>query len=145
VAKDSRADRLTDRKSDPGNDTPAALLLGREILSVNADAREVTLRYVARDEFANRHGTVQGGFLAAMLDSASGMALMVGLPPNMTAVTTRLDVSFLKPAALGPLLATARVLQQDVRTANVEARLTDENSVVLATANADLRIVPRRR
>src|ERR1700722_15886164 len=111
---------MTDSKHLLTQMTPAAQLLSREVLSVDDKTGEVTLRFVAKPEFANRHGTVQGGFLAAMLDSATGMAVMLSLPPDMTAVTTRLDVSYLKPARTGPLNATSRVIASDARTANVE-------------------------
>jgi acyl-coenzyme A thioesterase PaaI-like protein len=67
---------------------PAAHLLGREIVSVDTLAGEVKLRFTAKEEFANRHGTVQGGMLAAMLDSATGNAVMAKLPSHLTAVTT---------------------------------------------------------
>ena len=75
---------------------PAAQLLGREIVSVDPLSGEVKLRFTAKTEFANRHGTVQGGMLAAMLDSATGNAIMARLPSHLTAVTTRLDTRFLK-------------------------------------------------
>jgi acyl-coenzyme A thioesterase PaaI-like protein len=74
---------------------PAAHLLGREIVSADRNSGEVKLRFTAKKEFANRHGTVQGGMLAAMLDSATGNAVMVRLPSHLTAVTTRLDTQFL--------------------------------------------------
>jgi len=122
---------------------PAARLLGREIVSVDAQSGEVTLRFMARDDFANRHGTVQGGMLAAMLDSATGNAVMATLPPHLTALTTRLDTQFLKPAALGPITATARLVKHDERSAEVEAKLTDSNGIVVATARAELRIRTR--
>jgi len=124
--------------------TPAARLLGREILSSDAATGEVKLRFIAKPEFANRHGTVQGGFLAAMLDSAAGMAVMLSLPPEQTAVTTRLDVSYLKPASIGPLHATSRIVRRDARSADVEASLTNESGLVVATAKAELRIVVRK-
>jgi uncharacterized protein (TIGR00369 family) len=133
------------RLSDPAQNTPAGQLLGREVLSVDGETGEVTLRFVAKPEFANRHGTVQGGFLAAMLDSATGMAVMQRLPPDMTAVTTRLDVSYLKPASIGPLHAKSRIVRRDARSANVEAQLTNESGLVLATAKAELRILSRKR
>ena len=135
---------MSDPSSHQVQDTPAARLLSREVLSVDAETGEVTLRFVAKPEFANRHGTVQGGFLAAMLDSATGMAVMLSLPPDMTAVTTRLDVSYLKPASIGPLRATSRVVRRDARSADVEAHLMDDAGVVLATANAELRIRSKR-
>ena len=55
---------------------PAAVLLGCEVISVDAKSGEVQLRFLADRQFANRHGTVQGGMLAAMLDSATGNAVM---------------------------------------------------------------------
>src|SRR3954463_15619759 len=123
---------------------PAAHLLGREIVSVNPHSGEVKLRFTASKEFANRHGTVQGGMLAAMLDSATGNAVMAMLPLHLTAVTTRLDTRFLKPAALGPITATARLVRQDERTAEVQAELTDSKAVVVATARAELRVLTRK-
>src|ERR1700678_4093004 len=117
---------MTDREHLLTQTTPAAQLLSREVLSVDDETGEVKLRFVAKPEFANRHGTVQGGFLAAMLDSAAGMAVMLSLPPEQTAVTTRLDVSYLKPASIGPLHATSRIIRCDARSADVTAQLMDE-------------------
>jgi uncharacterized protein (TIGR00369 family) len=123
---------------------PAARLLGREIVSVDPQSGEVTLRFMAREEFANRHGTVQGGMLAALLDSATGNAVMARLPSHLTAVTARLDTQFLKPAALGPITATARLIQQNERTAEVQAEITDSEGRVVATARAELRVRERK-
>src|SRR6202166_702634 len=119
---------------------PAAHLLGREIVSVDPQSGEVTLRVTARPQFANRHGTVQGGMLSAMLDSATGNAVMASLPPELTAVTTRLDTTFVKPAALGPLTATARLVTQDERSALAEGELIDGSGQVVARARAELRV-----
>jgi uncharacterized protein (TIGR00369 family) len=123
---------------------PAAHLLGREIVSADRNSGEVKLRFTAKREFANRHGTVQGGMLAAMLDSATGNAVMARLPPHLTAVTTRLDTQFLRPAALGPITASARLVRQDDRSAEVTAELTDEKGQVVATARAELRVRERK-
>ena len=123
---------------------PAAHLLGREIVSADPRSGEVKLRFTARDEFANRHGTVQGGMLAAMLDSATGNAVMAKLPPHLTAVTIRLDTQFLKPAALGPIIATARLIHQDDRFAEVTAELANEEGLIVATARAELRVRARQ-
>jgi uncharacterized protein (TIGR00369 family) len=123
---------------------PAAQLLGREIVSVDPASGEVKLRFTARHEFANRHGTVQGGMLAAMLDSATGNAVMAKLPSHLTAVTIRLDTQFLKPAVMGTIVATARLVRQDERSAEVMAELTDSEGKVVATARAELRVRERK-
>ena len=123
--------------------SPAAVLLRREIISVDAKSGEVKLRFLADQQFANRHGTVQGGMLAAMLDSATGNAVIAMLPSDRTAVTTRLDTTFVKPAALGSLTAIARLVEQDERSASAEAELFDNSGQIVARARAELRIRER--
>jgi uncharacterized protein (TIGR00369 family) len=125
--------------------SPAAVLLGREILSVDTESGEVRLRFLADRQFSNRHGTVQGGMLAAMLDSATGNAVIAKLPSDRTAVTTRLDTTFVKPAALGPLTAIARLVALDDRSASAEAELVDGSGQVVARARAELRVRERSR
>ena len=124
--------------------TPAARLLGREIISMDEVAGAITSRFVARPEFLNRHGTVQGGFVSAMLDSAAGIALIATLPGSQTAVTTRLDTRFVQPAPAGELTAKAKVVSRDGKAADVEATLEDPAGTILATATATMRIVTRR-
>jgi uncharacterized protein (TIGR00369 family) len=105
----------------------------------------VRLRFLADRQFSNRHGTVQGGMLAALLDSATGNAVIANLPSDRTAVTTRLDTTFVKAAALGPLTATARLVKLDDRSASAEAELVDGSGQVVARARAELRIRERNR
>ena len=50
---------------------PAGKLLGRELVEVDQVKGGAVLRFRAPPEFLNRHGTVQGGMLCAMLDSSS--------------------------------------------------------------------------
>ncbi|HJY36702.1 MAG TPA: PaaI family thioesterase, partial [Steroidobacteraceae bacterium] len=80
---------------------PAAQMLGREIVEIDQVKGGAVLRFRGQPEFLNRHGTVQGGLLCAMLDSATSLALYAVLPAETTALTANLNVSFLKPAKLG--------------------------------------------
>jgi uncharacterized protein (TIGR00369 family) len=80
-----------------------------------------------------------------MLDSATGNAIMARLPPHLTAVTIRLDTQFLKPAALGIITATARLIRLDERSAEVQAELSDSEGRVVATARAELRVRERKK
>jgi uncharacterized protein (TIGR00369 family) len=120
---------------------PGAALLSREIISVDRAAGEGALRYVARPDFTNRHGAVQGGFLAAMLDSATGATLVACLEADETAVTRSLTVEFLRPAMPGVLHAKTRVLSRAGAGAEVAGELVDDNGVTVATAVAVLRIL----
>ena len=123
---------------------PAARLLGREVIEFDRERGGAKLRFTAQPEFLNRHGTVQGGLLAAMLDSATALALYSVLSPELTAVTTQLNVSFVRPAKQGALLATSRVDSRVDRDARVSAELHDLDGTLIANAVATLRIVKRR-
>jgi len=131
-------------QSPPDQRTPIADLLGRHLLHFDPESGKASLEFLARPEFANRHGTVQGGILAAMLDSASGATLMASLPPELTAVTVQLNTTFLKPAPIGPLFATARLLAKDDHSAEVEAEIVAPDGVVVARATARWRILRRK-
>lgn len=122
---------------------PAARLLGREVVSVNTEEGGATVRYTARPEFLNRHGTVQGGFLAAMLDSATALGLYGVLPPEQTAVTVNLNVTYVRPGKVGTFTAQSRLLKRDARFAEVSAELLDAEGGLVASAIAKLRIIRR--
>ena len=123
---------------------PAAQLLGREVLRIDENGT-AHLRFFARPEFANRHGTVQGGLVSAMLDSATMTPLLAQLPPDFIALTKKLETEFLKPAPLGELHAKSWILSRDERGATTRGELSDPNGIVVAVATAHLRILPRSR
>jgi uncharacterized protein (TIGR00369 family) len=125
------------------NMPPGAQLLGREWIGYDESGHAV-IRFQAQPAFANRHGTVQGGFLAAMLDSATGVCALAELSPDLTVVTKSLDTRFLKPAAVGPIAARARVVEQTERDMVVQAELIDAEGITVADATARLRILAKR-
>lgn len=120
---------------------PGAQLLGREWLGFDETGQTVLIRFQAQPAFTNRHGTVQGGFLAAMLDSATGICALAALSADLTAVTRSLDTRFLKPAAVGPITARARVIERTDREVVVQAALVDDKGVTVAEATARLRVL----
>lgn len=124
--------------------TPGARLVGREVLEVDSSTGVVRLAFVARPEFANRHGTVSGGFLAAMLDSATAAPILAFLAEDLTVVTTDLRVSFERPAPLGPLFGIGRVSERSDREIHSEGELSDPEGNAVARATATFRIVRRR-
>ena len=124
--------------------TPGAATLGREWVKFDPATGSATLRFHAMPEFANRHGTVQGGFLAAMLDSATGITLLATLPKELTAVTISLDTKFERPASVGILTIEARVTEKNDRDATVEAEIVSPDGTIVARGRAKLRIRKRR-
>ena len=121
--------------------TPAAIHLSRELLAVDAEKGEVRLAFATRPEFLNRHGSIQGGFLSAMLDSAAACAALSQLAEPLSVVTRSLQVSFLSPAFPGRLEATARVVERAGRDVKASATLQDAEARVVAQCEAWLRVV----
>ena len=75
----------------------------------------------------NPLGTVHGGVLATVLDSALGCAVQTKLPPGAGYTTLELKVNYVRPVttASGPLRCVGRVLHLGRRTATAEARIED--------------------
>lgn len=134
---------VTDVNEATANLPPGAQLLGREWLGFD-ERGQALIRFQAQPSFTNRHGTIQGGFLAAMLDSATGMAALATLAADLTVMTRSLDTRFLKPAGVGPITARARIVERADHDMVVEAELTDANGVTVADATARLRILAKK-
>jgi len=119
--------------------TPAAAaLLGWQALSI--EPGRVRVRFTAREEFYNPMGSVQGGFLAAMLDDAMGPALFTLLEVGPPAPTIEMKVNFLRPATAGTLIGEGRVVHLTRSIAFLEGTLSSEDDVLVATATATARL-----
>ena len=122
---------------------PCAQHLGWKLLQGAAD--HVRVGFEPRAEFKNPAGSIQGGFLAAMLDDCMGPAVWFASQGRSYSATITMNVSFLRAAALGPLVGEGRVLQLGKTIGFVEARLFDASEQLLAHATASVRLVPSER
>lgn len=84
----------------------------------------------------NPLGTVHGGYLASLLDSAVGTAVHAKLPAGKGYTTLELKVSYLRAVTkrVGQIYAEAHVTQLGRRAAFAEGRIVDEKGTVYATA-----------
>jgi uncharacterized protein (TIGR00369 family) len=82
----------------------------------------------------NPIGTVHGGVISAILDSAMGCSVHSLLPAGTGYTTLELKVNFLKPITIktGQLRAVGKVIHLGGRTALVEAQLIDGHNVIFA-------------
>ncbi len=123
---------------------PAAGHLGFRLVSVDSDRGEVEGTFHARPEFANMLGGVQGGFLAAMLDTTVSCAVLSVLPADQFAPTLQLNVSYLSPAPVGTLTGRGRVLRKGSSVAFLAGELHAPDGTVVTTATATVRILRAR-
>ncbi|WP_444931973.1 PaaI family thioesterase [Microbulbifer sp. SSSA002] len=82
-----------------------AKTLGFELISYSREAMEMKARFCAGESFLNPAGTIQGGFLCAMLDDVMGSALVFSLPVGQFAPTLELKAQFIRPAMIGSVEA----------------------------------------
>jgi uncharacterized protein (TIGR00369 family) len=115
---------------------PAAELLGWKLIEVDPDEGTIEVAFTATDQFLNPAGTVQGGFLAAMLDDTLGPALVATLGDGEWAPTTDLHVQFVKPAQPGELRGSGRIVRRGRDVAFLAGELRDSEGDLVATATA---------
>ena len=94
------------------------------------------------NEVYNPMGTVHGGYIATLLDSACGCALHSRLAAGQGYTTLELKVAFHKAitAATGTVRAEGTLLSLGRRVAFAEAKLTDDEGRLLASATSTLLI-----
>jgi len=119
----------------------AAKTLGWSLIQANPEQGEIEVSFEATDDFLNPAGTVQGGFLTAMLDDTMGPALAATLDPGLFAATLELKVSFLRPAEPGRLVGRGRVVHSGGTIAFLAGELLDDSGRVVAVGSATARIL----
>jgi uncharacterized protein (TIGR00369 family) len=124
--------------------SPSSRTLGMEILAMDGREGSARVRFQGRPEFVNPAGSVQGGFLSAMLDDVIGMMAMVKAGPKMLAATIDLHVQYLRPVRPGPVEVAARITEKGRAILFAEAELYDLRGKIAAKARASLALTPKR-
>ena len=88
----------------------------------------------------NPMGSVHGGYVATLLDSACGIAVHTALAAGQGFTTIELKVSYLRPLSQrsGRVRAEGTLVSLGGRVAFAEARLLDEAGRLCATASSTL-------
>ena len=101
-----------------------------------------------QQEHLNPMGTIHGGWIATVMDSALGSAVLTTLPPGHGYVTADLAVKYIKPLTMSVhrVRAEATVITRLERVATAKARLLGPDGTLFAEATAECRIFgPRLR
>lgn len=85
-------------------------------------------------KFYNPLGTVHGGWISAILDSAMGCAVHSTLAPGQSYTTTSMTINFVRPVldSTGKVRCEGIAVHGGSRLATSEARLWDEAGKLLA-------------
>ena len=115
---------------------PVAAVLGFNIDTVE---RGRIVFSVAHDEMhENPMGTMHGGIVATLVDSAMGCAVFSMLPAGTAYTTVELKTNFVRPIVqnTGVVRAEGRVVHLGGRIATTEARVVDADGILYAHATS---------
>ena len=103
---------------------------------VEASPGEVTVAMVVGDPHVNLQGSVHGGMLAILADTACGLSIRSAMEPGRLHVTVDLDIHFLAPAKPGTLYGRGTAVKIGRSLAFAEASIEDAAGTLLAKAQS---------
>lgn len=119
---------------------PIASHFGMEV--INVESGSVVFRCTPDESHHNPIGTIHGGLVCTMLDSALGCATHTTLPAGTGYTSIEIKVNFLRPvsAGNGALICRGRVTKPGRRVTFAEGEVLDSEGKVVATATGSLLI-----
>ncbi len=121
---------------------PIMHTMGIERLEV--EEGRITVVMPVREFHYNPLGTVHGGVIATLLDTAAACSLHSTLPAGMAYTSLDLTTKFLRPVTVdsGELRCVGAVVHRGRTTALAEARLYDAGRKLLAHATSSCLLFP---
>jgi uncharacterized protein (TIGR00369 family) len=96
---------------------------GRVVLRMRVDKRHMQV-----------HGAVHGGVLAALADTAGGLATYIALPRAKPVATIEMKINYLEAVEGGTVEAEARLIRRGRHVAVVECDIRDHNQRLVGKA-----------
>jgi uncharacterized protein (TIGR00369 family) len=121
---------------------PIALLLGFELGAIGDG--EVTFTGAPDESVYNPIGTVHGGYVATLLDSALGCAVHTTLPAGTGYTSIEIKINYLRPVLADgeAITVVGRVTKPGRRVAFAEGEARDAAGRLLATAQSSFLVTP---
>ena len=103
---------------------------------------EVDVSLLVETRHLNLAGTLHGGLIATLADTATGLAFRTTLKAGTTFLTSSISVTFLRPGRPGKVTAKGRVVKRGIRFGYAEADVEDGEGRLLARATATFTVMP---
>ena len=126
-----------------GAESPMAELLNMVVVSV-ADG-EVGIRGTPEERFYNPMMRVHGGWVATLIDTALGSAVVTKIAAGTGVGTVQLNVNFVRKIEVssGPLVAVGKVLHGGRSMLTAEAKVCDDKGVLYAHGTGTFMVYPK--
>ena len=113
---------------------PMGQLIGMRLVAI--EPGRATFELDADERHHNPMGTLHGGVLCDIADSAMGMAYASTLGEGESFTTLELKINFLRPVKSARLTAAGTVVQQGRTTGMAECLVSDERGRLIAKATS---------
>jgi uncharacterized protein (TIGR00369 family) len=113
---------------------PIADLIGFDASQAGDGRAVITLQ--SRPQHFNPMGTLHGGVLCDIADTAMGFAFASTLAPDESFTTIELKINYLRPVREAKLRAEGRVVQRGRTVGYVECEVTDETGRLIAKSSS---------
>lgn len=107
-----------------------------------AEPGRAVLRMQVRARHKQIHGVVHGGILAALADTAAGLAIYLALPRGTRLATVEMKINYLEVVRKGTLIAEARLLRRGKNLAVAECDVCENGARLVAKALLTFSIGP---
>ncbi len=115
---------------------PIARLLGWKLLALDTQDGTIEIEFLAKPDFTNPSGFVQGGMLAAMLDDTLGPAAFAMTGGKRMTTTIDLHLHYVRPVLPGRITTSAKIIKLGKRIAFLSGELFDAEGRLSAVATA---------
>jgi uncharacterized protein (TIGR00369 family) len=116
---------------------------GLGIRAAEASEGRVRLEIPATDAQRNLQGTIHGGLLATLADTAMGLAVRTTIEPGRPHVTIEMSIHYLRPASPGTIGAIGTVVRAGSQIAYAEADVVAPDGTLLARATGTYGVAVR--
>ena len=112
---------------------------------VEAAPGYVAIRMPVDKRHLQLHGVVHGGVLAALADTAGGLATYMAAPKGRRVATIEMKINFMETVESGSVTAQARVVRIGRHVAVVDCDITDDAERLVGKALMTFFVGPFRK
>jgi uncharacterized protein (TIGR00369 family) len=110
-----------------------------------AERGKVTIRMPVEELHKQVYGVVHGGVLAALADTAGGLATYMDCPRGTRVATVEMKINFLEAVEAGSVFAEAEVVRRGRHIAVVDCDVRDDRGRLVAKALMTFFVGPFRK
>lgn len=103
------------------------------------------MQFDAPQAFTSPRGSIQGGFVAAMVDEVIGIPVLVKSGGANAPLTLELSVTYIQPVMPGRIYGEGQIVRMGRNIAFLEAQLYDKTGKLLVKATSTVKVGPAIR